>query len=201
MAWDTSPLVLVIGFILWPFFSKILPKQTRPINDIISKNLTVSIVLLYYFLVKMSEYVPSMSPVFLSTSFGVLLSASITKDQTNNQKILDDEQKRDRVIDSLLTEINAHVQTLHGGYMEEFLTFSFDGIIASGLYTCLPPESQEIVSRYYQGCHQVNNFVQTIQMTLRELADTPVQAIRMRIRTDRPEVIANLEALRPQEGD
>lgn len=193
MPWDMSPLVLLIGVGLWPFISKILPDQTRPINKIISKHLTVSIVVMYYFLVKMSEFIPSISPMFLSTSFGVLLSASITRDQTKNRQKLDEDQKRDRVIESLLLEINTHTEPLNR--LEEVLTFSFDGIIASGLYILLPPESQEIVSSYYQGCHQVNNYNRGGR-TITQQQVNKIQYVQKRLLREIEPVIKNLENLR-----
>ena len=77
------------------------------------------------------------------------------RQQRIKEREADDEQNRDRVIGSLIVEVYSHKEHLPHGF-EELLTFSFDGIIASGLYTYLGSELQEIVSDYYQGCHQVN---------------------------------------------
>ena len=98
--------------------------------------------------------------VFLGYCGGVIL-------QDRKQKI-DEKQKRDRVKESLLLEINLHKELLQRKkikkrgdriFVTELPTFSFDGIIASGLYTYLPPELQNIVSRHYQGCHQINSYI------------------------------------------
>lgn len=116
----------------------------------------------------------------------------------------DEEQKRTRVIESLLVEINKHEEIfskkmespIRGiGFYEIYLsTFSFDGIVASGLYTHLPPESQKIVSRYYEACHLNNDYIQAGILT--NNTDKPkLQSIKNQIRYDIKVVLENLKEL------
>ncbi|GAH01751.1 unnamed protein product, partial [marine sediment metagenome] len=106
---------------------------------------------------------------FISRLFGVLLAASITLAQMKKQQIRDEEQKRERVIESLILEIKTHEELLQRpeiivseerAFATALPTSSYDGIIASGLYTLVPPETQIRVSYYYHGCHKIKNYIQ-----------------------------------------
>ncbi|MBU0964699.1 hypothetical protein KKC06_06695 [Patescibacteria group bacterium] len=115
------------------------------------------------------------------------------KEQKRKELEADEEQKRNMIIESLLLEINTHTEPLNR--LEEVLTFSFDGIIASGLYILLPPKSQELVSSHYQGCHQVNNYNRGGR-TITQQQVNKIQYVKTRLLREIKPVIKNLENLR-----
>ena len=166
----------------------------------VEKNLTIVIVCFSFFIFKIYWF--SFFPEVVATTLGVLMGASITLAQIKGRQKLDENQKRKRVIESLLTEIKTHQEILNqgspirgvGDFMEALPTFSFDGITSSELYTYLPTELQKIVSSHYEGCHLNNYYVQAGILT-NDPDLTTLQSVKIYIRKNIDEVLEKLEEL------
>lgn len=161
------------------------------------------VTLLFGFHDKFKQHWASFYPALLATGCGILLGFTIENASAIGQRKRDENQKIDRVIDALLLEINTHKELLQQGkspirgigpFMAELPTFSFDGIIASGLYIRLPPELQKIVSNHYQFCNLNNYYVQAGILTGK--TDSKLQDIKIYIRKNIDVVLEKLKELR-----
>ena len=154
------PLAILVGMILWHLFSKKYPLKVKPVNDIISEYHTIIVLIFYFFSLISSAYYPSIPKEFLSTTFGVLLAASITLAQMKKQR----ESTNAKIRDSILTELKLSLAGLKMGEPLETLfvvrteTAAFDSAVGGGHFSLFEEETQRRISELYSYIKFTNYF-------------------------------------------